>query len=167
MLINTYPTLLFGDLIALSVIDNLAVLLWNILTDLVLYFPAFLVEDNFAFSDKVGDASLLPHRLTLVLVPLGTLLVVLCATLFLMDSFLNVLGDADTLELGGIVALLVRDLCALLCDVIHSLAILLIVKRTDHLCDRVMHCLLDNPALLFLSISTNIFLNIVTVLSSY
>ena len=167
MLINTYPTLLFWDLITLSVIDNLAVLLWNILTDLVLYFPAFLVEDNFTFSDKVGHASLLPHRLTLVLVPLGTLLVVLCATLFLMDSFLNVLGDANTLELGGIVALLVRDLCALLCDVIHSLAILLIVKRTDHLCGRVTHCLLDNPALLFLSISTNIFLNIVTVLSSY
>jgi len=161
------PTLLFGDLVALSVIDNLAVFLGNVLTYLVLYFPAFLLEDNIAFSDKVGNTSLLPHWLTLVIVPRGALLVVLCRTLFLMNSFLNILGDANTMELGGVVALFVRYLGTLLLDVIDSLAILLIVNRTDHLGGRVPYLLLNNPALLFLSISTDIFLNIVTLLSCH
>jgi len=86
------PTLLFWDLVALSVVDNLAVLLGNVLTNLVLNISALLLEDNIALSCKIGHAPLLINRFTFVLIPCGTLLVVLRGTLFLMDGFLNILG---------------------------------------------------------------------------
>merc|ERR1712126_549414 len=119
------PTFLFRDLVALPIVDNLAVLLWNILTNLVLNISALLLEDNVALGCKVGHAPLLRHRFTFVLVSCGTLLVVLRGTLLLMDSFLNILGKTDTLELGGIIAFLVGNLGALLLYVIGSVTILL------------------------------------------
>ena len=88
----TYPTLLFWDLVALPIVDNLAVLLGNVLTNLVLNISALLLEDNIALSSKIGHTPLLINRFTFVLIPCGTLLVVLRGTLFLMDGFLNILG---------------------------------------------------------------------------
>jgi len=161
------PTLLFWDLVALPIVDNLAVLLGNVLTNLVLNISALLLEDNIALSCKVGHAPLLINRFTFVLIPCGTLLVVLRGTLFLMDGFLNILGKTDTLELGGIVAFLVSNLGALLLYVIDSVTVLLVVERAHHLGSVVPHWPLGDLTSPFLSVSTDRVLNIVTLLSGH
>jgi len=158
------PTLLFWDLVALPIVDNLAVLLWNILTNLVLNISALLLEDNVALGCKVSHAPLLRHRFTFVLIPCGTLLVILRGTLFLMDSFLDILWKTDTLELGGIVAFLVGNLGALLLYVIDSVTILLVVERAHHLGSVVTHWPLGYLTSPFLSVTTDRVLNIVTLL---
>merc|ERR1712126_389975 len=158
------PTLLFRDLVALPVVDNLAVLLWNILTNLVLNISALLLEDDVALGCKVGHAPLLIHRFTFVLVSCGTLLVVLRSTLLLMNSFLNILWKTDTLELGGIVAFFVGNLGALLLYVIDSVAIHLVVERAHNLGSVVTHWPLGYLTSPFLSLSTDRVLNIVTLL---
>merc|ERR1712126_249016 len=84
-----------------------------------------------------------------------------------MNGFLNILGEADTLELGGIVAFLVSNLGALLLYVIDSVTVLLVVERAHHLGSVVPHWPLGDLTRPFLSVSTDSVLDIVTLLSGH
>ena len=159
--------MLLWNFVTLSVIDNLAILVRNILTDLVMDIFAFLLVGNLTVSDEVGDTLPLPHRLTLVLKSYRTLSVILGGTLFFVDGFLDVLRKLDTLKLGSAVAFFILDLSTLLLDVLGVLALLPVMDGTDLLVGVLLDRSLLDGTFLLLSLGTNLVRNISTLLSCH
>ena len=122
--------MLLGDLLALSVIDNCALLGGNILAHLILNSVTFPLIDNITLSLSVGGTLLLHDRFTLGLIPGAALLIILHGAFFLMDSLLDSSGNIDTLQLRHIVTDLILFSVALLSSVLSSLAVLLVLEST-------------------------------------
>ena len=120
--------MLLGDLLALSVIDNCALLGGNILAHLILNSVTFPLIDNITLSLSVGGTLLLHDRLTLGLIPGAALLIILGGAFFLMDSLLDSSGNIDTLQLRNIVAHFILLSVAQLPCVLSSLAVLLVLE---------------------------------------
>ena len=74
---SSYPALLLWNLATLSVIDDLAIFVWDILTDFIIDVLTFFLVGDLALGNEVGHTLPLPHRLTLVLEPDRTLSVIL------------------------------------------------------------------------------------------
>ena len=108
---HAYLAFLFGDLAALPFIDHRALLLGNVLADLVLDGVALPLVDDLALGHGVGGALLLGHGLALLLVPGGAGLG--SGTRFLVEGFMDrFLGDLTSLL--GVGTGLVRNISALL-----------------------------------------------------
>merc|ERR1712112_32058 len=128
---------------------------------------AFLLVGNLTVSDEVGDTLPLPHRFTLVLKPDRTLGVIFSGTLFFVDSFLDVLGELDTLKLCSTVAFLILNCGTLLLDVLGVLALLPVMDGTDLLVGVLLDRSLLDGTFLLLSLGTNLVRNISTLLSCH
>ena len=159
---KTYPAFLFGNLGALSIIDDTTLLRRNIFTDLILDSFALLLIDNLALSFSSSCTLLLFNRATLVFKRGAALLVILSPAFLFMNSFGNSSWHTDTLQLRNTVTLLILDGATLLPGVLGSLAILLVFKTTLLSRDRLLDRSLRNLALTFLDISTNGVRNVAT-----
>ena len=73
---KTYPAFLFGNLGALSIIDDTTLLRRNIFTDLILNSLTLLLVDNLALSLSSRCALLFLNRVTSILESVTALLIV-------------------------------------------------------------------------------------------
>ena len=161
---NTHPAFLFWDLRALSFRHNTTLLWGNVFTDLILDSLALLLIDNITLRLSVGGALLLHHGLTFILIPCGTLLIILSRALLLMNSFLNSSWDIDTLQLWDIVALLILNSVALLPGVLSSLTVLPVLDPALLTGDWILNRSLSDLTLTLLDISTDGIWNITALL---
>ena len=152
---------------AFSLIDHRALLLRNILADFILDSVALPVIDNLALSHSVGGALLLGHGLALPLIPGGTVLDSLSGARLLMCSFLDSPRDIDTLQLLGVVALLLLHGGTLLADIICTGAVPLYLKRTFSSLNLFLDRSLIDPAGSLLNISTGLVRNISALLPGH
>merc|ERR1719342_198851 len=158
------PALFLWDLVALSVVDNLTILVRNIFADLVMDILAFLLVCYLAVSNEIGDTLPFHHRLTFVLKLNGTLCIILSGTLFCMGSFLDILGKLETLELGSTVAFFILNLRTLLLDVLDVLTLLPVLDGTDPLVSELLNRSLSDGTSFLLSLGTDFVRNITTLL---
>jgi len=120
---------LLGNGIALSLIDHRALLLRDVLTDLVLDSVALPLVDDLALSHGVGGALLLSHGLALGLEPGGAGLGGLSGARFLVEGFLDGSWHIDTLQFLGVEALFLLHSGTLLTDVIDRGTLVLDLDR--------------------------------------
>ena len=161
---SSYPALFLWNLVALSVVDNLTILVRNIFADLVMDILAFLLVGYLAVSNEIGNTLPLHHRLTFVLKLYGTLCIILSGTLFCMGSFLDILGKLETLKLGSTVAFFILNLRTLLLDVLDVLTLLPVLDGTDPLVGELLDRSLSDGTSFLLSLGTDFVRNITTLL---
>merc|ERR1712048_1014711 len=148
-------------------IHNRTLLLRNIFTDLILDSVTLPVVDDLALSHSVGGALLLGHGLALALVPGRAGLGSLRGTGFLVESFLDGSGNVDTLQLLGVVALLLLHGGTLLADIISCGAVPLDLQRTFSSLNLVLDRFLGDPTGSLLDIGTGLVWNISTLLPGH
>ena len=164
---SSYPALFLWNLVALSVVDNLTILVRNIFADLVMDILAFLLVCYLAVSNEIGDTLPFHHRLTFVLKLNGTLCIILSGTLFCMGSFLDILGKLETLKLGSAVAFFILNLRTLLLDILGVLTLLPVMDGTDLLVGELLNRSLSDGTSFLFSLGTNLVRNILTLLPGH
>merc|ERR1719383_972863 len=155
LLTGYVPALLFGNQGTLPLVDNTALLGWNIFADFILDGLALPLIDDLALGLGPSGALLLHDGGALLLVPGAALLVKLGRAFLLMDGLLNSPGKVDALHLGDRVAFLLELLLTSLLDVIGSLAILLVLEAALLAGDSLLDRFLGDLALALLDISTH------------
>jgi len=158
---------LLGNCGAFPLIDHRTLLLRNILADLVLDSLTLPVIDDLALGHSVGGALLLGHGLALPLVPAGAILDRLSGAGFLMSSLLNSSGDVDTLQLLGIVALLLLHGGTLLANIIGCRAVPLDLKRAFSSLNLLLDRSLRDTTGSLLDIGTGLVRNIPALLPGH
>jgi len=134
-------------------------LLRHVLTDLILDSVTLSLVDNLALGHGAGGADLLLHGLALGLVPGGTGLGSFRGTGFIVMSFFDGSWNIDTLQILGVVALLLLLDGTLGADIIDSGTVLLNLNRTFSSLDLFLNLLLNNLTGFVLDIRTGLVRN--------
>jgi len=158
---------LLGNCGAFPLIDHRTLLLRNILADLVLDSVALPVVDDLTLGHSVGGAFLLGHGLALPLVPGGAVLDRLSGAGFFVSSLLNSSGDVDTLQILGIVALLLLHGGTLLADIIGCGTVPLDLKRAFSSLNLLLDRSLRDKTGSLLDIGTGLVRNIPALLPGH
>ena len=155
---------LFRDSGAFPLTDHGALLLRYVLKDLILDSVTLSLIDNLAGTE---GADLLLHGLTLVLVPGGAGLGSLSGTGFIVMSFLDGPWNIDTLQVLGVVALLLLLDGTLGADIIDRGTVLLDLNRTFSSLDLFLNLLLNDLAGFVLDIRTGLVRNFSALLPGH
>jgi len=150
---------LFRDSGAFPLIDHGTLLLRYVLTDLILDSVTLSLVDNLTLGHGAGGADLLLHGLALGLVPGGAGLGSLRGTGFIMMCFLDGPWNIDTLQVLGVVALLLLLDGTLGADIIDRGTVLLDLNRTFSSLDLFLNLLLDDLTGFVLDIRTGLVRN--------
>merc|ERR1712142_659332 len=161
------PTLLFGDLRALSITDNSTLLGGNVLADLILDSGALLLIDNFTFSLSTSCTLLLHNWRTLVFIPGGAFLIKFSGAFFFMNGFLDSSWHTDTLQLRDVVTLLILNRATLLPGILSSLTVLSGLGSALPSRNSLLNSSLGDLTLALLDISTCGIGNTATILLGY
>merc|ERR1719418_311680 len=157
------PALLLGRDGALPVLDDVALLGRDILAHLVLDGLALAAGDDLALCDGAGGADLLHDGLAALLVARGAALALLGAALLLVHRLLQRARHRHAVQLGAGVALLLELGVALLVNIVHLSAVLLVLLAALLPGDGLLHLPLHHVALPLLGVGADLILDIATL----
>ena len=158
---------MLGNGIALSLIDHRALLLRDVLTDLVLNGLALPLIDDLALGHGVGGALLLCHGLALGLEPGGAGLGGLSGARFLVEGFLDSSWHIDTLQFLGVEALFLLNSGTLLTDVIDRGTLVLDLDRAFSPLNLFLNRFLGDLTCSLLGIGTGFTLDVSALLPGH
>ena len=115
---------MFGDLLALLLLNDVTILGRNMLTHLFINKVADLLSDDITFGFSTFRTLFLLDWSTCLLKPCTTFLVIFCGAILFVDSFINGSRDTYTKQLRDVVTLFILNSVALLLGVLGSFTFL-------------------------------------------